>query len=545
MKSSASTDVSTTVHDGPSASRAAETPAPGAPEGLPPRRLIAVGMGFALAAMVALRFLTTSELWLDETLTVNIASRPVPELLAALRSDGHPPLFYLLLHGWMLIFGEGNFAVRALSGVFSVTSLVTIWFIARRLGGREVAWTATLLLGVSPFAVRYATETRMYSLLVLLTLLAILAYLRVIERPTIMRLIALGLLTGLLLLTHYWAFFLITVAGTIVLSTAVWGRHREQARRALVAMVLGSLLFVPWVPSFLHQMAHTGTPWGEPGRYTAIAAALGAFAGGTSSILTVGLGLGLGVLSALAVVGRPIDGTRIEVDLRGRPIGRQLAVLVLGTLTLAILVGQLVNSAYSSRYAAVVLGPFMLLAALGTTAVQGWRLRYAGVALAVVLGLAGSLPLITAQRTQAVEVAEILNARAEPGDVVIYCPDQLGPAHHRLLRDDLRQVTFPLADDPELVDWVDYADRNEGRSGGRFGREMDQRAGSSNVFVVSAPGYATFGAECERIAQRLATLRTTDRFPLLVPLRGQYYEQSQLFMYQPNPRGPVEGTGPL
>jgi hypothetical protein len=93
---------------------------------------------------------------------------------------------------------------------------------------------------------------------------------------------------------------------------------------------------------------------------------------------------------------------------------------------------------------------------------------------------------------------------------------------------------------------VDYADRNEGRSGGRFGREMDRFAGpDSNIFVVSAPGYATFGQECERIAQRLADLRPLDEFPLMVPLRGAYYEQSQLFIYRPTPRGPVEGTGPL
>ncbi len=38
------------------------------------------------------------------------------------------------------------------------------------------------------------------------------------------------------------------------------------------------------------------------------------------------------------------------------------------------------------------------------------------------------------QRTQAVQVAAVLNAQAQAGDVVVYCPDQLGPAVDRLLR---------------------------------------------------------------------------------------------------------------
>jgi len=74
-----------------------------------------------------LRFSTGSQLWLDEALTVEIARRPVGAMLNALRHDGAPPLYYLLLHAWIGVFGDGDVAVRALSGAISVATLPVAW----------------------------------------------------------------------------------------------------------------------------------------------------------------------------------------------------------------------------------------------------------------------------------------------------------------------------------------------------------------------------------------------------------------------------------
>src|SRR5713101_2100352 len=98
-----------------------------------PRWLIALG-ALVVVAGVVLRFVTRSDLWLDEALTVNISRLPLSDLHEALRHDGAPPLFYLLLHGWISVFGDSDVAVRALAGVFSVATLPVIWFAGRRLG---------------------------------------------------------------------------------------------------------------------------------------------------------------------------------------------------------------------------------------------------------------------------------------------------------------------------------------------------------------------------------------------------------------------------
>ncbi len=75
-----------------------------------------------------------------------------------------------MLHGWMQVVGTTDVAVRALSGVLSLASLPLVWLIGRRIGGVPLAWIATGALAMSPFALRYATENRMYSLVGLLVL---------------------------------------------------------------------------------------------------------------------------------------------------------------------------------------------------------------------------------------------------------------------------------------------------------------------------------------------------------------------------------------
>jgi uncharacterized membrane protein len=76
------------------------------------------------------------------------------------------------------------------------------WLAARRLGGRTVASIFVALLALSPFAIRYGTETRMYALVMLLVTGGYLAVSIALERGSRWALAATALTTGLLLLSH-------------------------------------------------------------------------------------------------------------------------------------------------------------------------------------------------------------------------------------------------------------------------------------------------------------------------------------------------------
>lgn len=501
-----------------------------------------LGLAIAAAVLVGviLRFWTRSDLWSDEALSANIANLPLHRLQGALRQDGAPPLYYALLHFWMRVFGTGDATIRAMSGVFSLATLPAVWFAGRRLDARRerlglqhedrstVAWAAVLLLLSSPFAIRYATEARMYSLVMLLAACGYLAVLRALDDPSIPRLALVGAITGLLLYTHYWAFALIAVAVSFLVFIAVSGIRQTAAIRTLVAVAAGCATFVPWVPTFLYQERHTGTPWGNP---------LSPWKGTSTAILSFGgstrfLAWGLLVLVMLAAFARPRDGRHLEVDLWTRPGIRPELVCAVGALWCGLLVSYLGHSAFESRYASVMFPLFVLVAAFGVTVFASRPLRYGVVALAVVLGFTGGVSNVRTNRTQAAQIASSIESLAKRGALVVYCPDSSAPDVHRLLPtwNGYREVTFPDLAGPERVNWVDYAARTSAVSPGTFALRALQRAGDGNdIFLVWSAGLNGLRDKCEKIADELATFRP-HRQRLIEP-NPAFFEHAGLIAY--------------
>ncbi|MGH3850368.1 MAG: hypothetical protein ACRDRT_11800, partial [Pseudonocardiaceae bacterium] len=389
--------------------------------------------------------------------------------------------------------------------------LPLVWLAGRRLGNREVAWAALVLLAVCPFAIRYSTEARMYSLVVVLVLAGLLALMGVMDHRTMPATVALAICTAMLLFTHYWSIYLVGAVASVL---GYWSvRPSEQsagARRALLAIVVGSALFIPWIPTLLFQAAHTGTPWAGAPKLRVLLDTIIDFAGG---YWDPGLGLGLLylVLLALGLWGRPIDSHRIELDLRGHAPGSILAVVCFLTLAVALALARLTGSAYVIRYTAVILPVALLLAALGTAAFGSPKQRYGVIGLAVILGFAASVPNLVGERTTAPRVASALALGASAGDVVAYCPDQVGPSVSRRVDGaGLVQVTFPRATGPEFVNWVDYSEVVRRAQSVPFAKMLLDRAGNNDVWVVWSPGYRSFGLSCEHILRDLRIARPAE-----------------------------------
>ncbi|MDQ2754381.1 MAG: glycosyltransferase family 39 protein, partial [Actinomycetota bacterium] len=429
----------------------------------PSHRILFVLGGLAVVAGIALRFWSPSPLWLDETLSVDIARLPLAQIPRALSHDGSPPLYYLLLHFWMLLFGQSDEATRALSGVISVVSLPFFWLAGRRLGGRRTAWIALFVAATSPFAINYATSVRMYSLMILWSLLGFLALARALESPTPRRLVALGVMTSLLLYTHYWGLYLVAATAAWMFWRVRRGRNApvedselRGVRRAFGAVVVGGLCWLPCVPLFFYQLLHTGTPWTSAAGPADLLRVFGDFAGGGPwGLLLTFVFFGL---SFMGVFGRPLTseapGAPAGILLSARPQPRAVPLLtvMIGTLVIAVVLGSLAHSAFVARYAAVVLPLFVLLVALGIAVFTDRRAVAAILAVTCLAGVLTAQGENSSPRSEAGKVAAVLNVQAQPGDLVVYCPDQLGPAVNRLLRvPRVDQLTFPRATGPDLV----------------------------------------------------------------------------------------------
>jgi uncharacterized membrane protein len=479
------------------------------PQPPPRRRYLAIGVAITIVVGTFLFFYTKSDLWLDEALSVNIARMPLREIPRWLRHDGAPPLYYVLLHFWTSVFGTSDVGVRSLSGVAGLGAAVAIWFAGKRVSGTATAWAALVLFLSNPFAVRYATETRMYMLEILLVTCGFLAYMRALERPSIGRLAVLSLITALLIYNQYWALYLGIVVAAVTAWMAWKGSNREAARRMLAALAVGALAFVPWLPTFLYQAQHTGTPWGVP---QLPAGSIGKtfldFAGSTQNEGWVLFFFTIALL-LLGLAGKAVDNVHIDIDLRTRPPGRWIGLMLAAALIVGTSLNYISRGAYQTRYAAFVFTFWVLLLAHGFTCLRDARVRNTVLALMVAIGFIGGFRNAETNRTQAAQVAAVLRADAKPNDVVVYCPDQLGPAVHRLAPKDLRSFSYPSSKAPGvLVDWVDYKKRIASTKVSTFANKILSKAGNSTIWLVTAPGYRTHTGLCEKMASILGTNRT-------------------------------------
>ena len=158
--------------------------------------------------------------WIDEGISVGIASFPFFDIPGVLRLDGSPPLFYLALHLWMQLFGTSESATHSLSLVFALLSIPVAYWAGRSLFGTRVAWAAAALAAVNPFLTYYAQETRMYAMSATIGLVVAAAFLHLFVGRDRRYLPVFSLVLAVMLYTHNWAIFL--GIGTVAAFAALW-----------------------------------------------------------------------------------------------------------------------------------------------------------------------------------------------------------------------------------------------------------------------------------------------------------------------------------
>ena len=169
---------------------------------------------------------------------------------------------------------------------------------------------------------------------------------------------------ALLLYTHYWAIYLvIAVVGGLLLAG---GSRRRAARRVAVAVAAGVVLWLPWVPTFRFQAAHTATPWAAA---ASASAALQVFTGSVGApTLLVGL-------YGLAMAGAFVAAFTLRVPRRHQPITPTgLAAVAAGTAAVGVLGAIVSSSAVSNRYFAVAIPLVVITAGVGLWRMAGRHL---------------------------------------------------------------------------------------------------------------------------------------------------------------------------
>jgi uncharacterized membrane protein len=220
--------------------------------------------------------LGTRCLWFDESFSWQLTRFPWHEMVVRAQQDVHPLLYYVGLKLWTAVLGDSVFAMRLLSAAWFVVALFGALRLVDELvamkddkgradGNRASRVIAAMLFVSSPILYYYSREARMYTQEIALVMLSswfLLRALREKARP-LRWWAAYGVSAAMVGHTHN--FGLLSVAAqwvfTAPIVVAAAARQRgapwlvPELRGAVLGTTIAAALYLPWLPTLLHQQA--------------------------------------------------------------------------------------------------------------------------------------------------------------------------------------------------------------------------------------------------------------------------------------------------
>ena len=339
------------------------------------RSWVAIGALLLVALVLRIYGLGVQSIWIDEAYSLRISAVNLAEIIRDTARDNHPPLYYLLLAGWMRVGPTTETWARLLSALLGVLLVGILYLVSRNLAPPPVPNLAAGLLALSPFAIWHSQDARMYLLLLVLAYLAVYEFLRFLEDGSRLRLPLFILFMIGALYTHTYAVFV-----GVALGVELWLGRRdtppERFRGMALTLLASSALYLPWVWVILNQARL------EAGFYKPITGLTIPY---TLLVFSFGYTLGPSLLQLHRTPGVwPLLLGHVPVVLLGllcfggsalmgaasapRALGRhaRLVFLLVGfPLLLPIVVTLLTRIDFNARYAILALPPYLILLATG------------------------------------------------------------------------------------------------------------------------------------------------------------------------------------
>jgi len=372
----------------------------------------------------------------DEVWSLKTAALPYSQIMAAIRADVHPPLYYLLLGGWLRLAGEEAWTARLLSALLYVLNVFLVYGLARRLLDFRGSVLCAVLYMTSPLALLSAEFVRMYALLSLFSILSTRFYLEFSLRPEGSRRGLAGYVVASALgtFTHVWFFFLLF--GQVLCQLVLFRAAR--AKRFAAALGLALMPYAAlWLPTLLEQVRRSreATAWLEPPGIAEFGRTL-LMQGGGFWLLLPALAYGLWQRRRSPAAGEPGGAW-------SRRAAAFAGLLLAASLAAPVLVSQF-KPVFYSRFTIIVLHLFALAAAAVFGGISKHRLPIALLVIAwACIGYSLLQPPSCSSRWTAAHLLE----HARETDYVIFTSLSRQPVDYYLeragQRPGFRETSFP------------------------------------------------------------------------------------------------------
>ena len=415
-----------------------------------------------LGTFLRLYHIGAQSLGVDDTYSVWISKlslHDIVQLTAA--ADVHPPLYYVLLHYWMAFLGTSELAIKLLSIIFGVLSIVVAYALGRRLLDVRAGLFCAFILAISAFNIRYSQEARMYSLLLLFTLLSMYFFIRLTQRGTPLTWAGYVISTTLLLYTHVYGLFVLVAQNLCVVSLLILTReHAVRLRHWVMLQAVVIALFAPWIGVLIRQASALNGYWIPLPTLGTVLNTLTNYAGGTL-LLAIFLMLSLLSLVSFSKRNAPTSLTGPLKALGGyfqrmRATNVQASyILIVWLITLTFVpfaISLFLKPIYVDRYTIGASVALYLLAAKGVFNIHRRTVQVAVIVVIVALSAVNVQAYLSNQLNegwakeawvQSRETFGVVNQNGRSGDLIILYPQFLWSVNRYYDKVGGINATFP------------------------------------------------------------------------------------------------------
>jgi len=376
--------------------------------------------------------LSGESIWLDESASVHFASLNFSDIFF-LRGEKNPPLYYIILHWWINLFGDSEFSIRFPSVIFGSLSIFMIYKVGNQICDKDVGILGSFLLGLSVFHIRYSQEARMYSLSFLLTLLSIYFFIRFFKDRSCKVLISYILFSILLMYSHIYGLFII-ISQNIYLIVLFFSSNELfslNIKRWILTQFLLIVLFIPWIKIFItltFGVVKDGL-WLPIPSLLSIVKSFGAYSGGILLFLLFLILLSFSIIKYEGISGN-IDRRNISKSIKSyfRKIRllniNEILLLLVWLLTPIILpftISLFSTPIYTTKYTIVASPAFYLLIAKGINNISHKYLKSIIISVIIIISLVYIREYyINIDKEQWRDVASYIDDNAKNGDLLLF-----------------------------------------------------------------------------------------------------------------------------
>jgi uncharacterized membrane protein len=403
--------------------------------------------------------LSGESIWFDEAFSIELANSGLFGVLEESAQDIHPPLYNVLLHYWIVLFGDSEFSTRFMSVIFGVFAIFMIYKVGSLIFDEEVGIFGALLLALSNFHIYYSQESRMYSLMALLTLLSMYFFLKILSNRNVIDAVAYVLCSIFLVYTHYFGLFIIIAQNIYIFTLFLLTKddYKRNMKRWILLQLILIVLFSPWIVVFIRQVLQVQNgyrvAWIPVPSIHSIIKSFSLYSG---SNLLLYLFLILAFFSIVPYKKlyssvnckdsfRSLESHAGEVCLSNIERSYLLLVWLLTPIVLPFIISKVSAPIYWYRNTIVASLAFYLLVAAGIRRIEHNYLKLAIIGVVIFGSLAGAWSFYsTVNKERWREVVSYIDTNAKQGDLLLFNAGYTQePFDYYSKRTDLIKRPFP------------------------------------------------------------------------------------------------------